>query len=235
MFTTGRQNTTISNAAGHARSRTPPAGRSCRCPTRATAGARVNLREAFKGPGQLLGPVDLDTQGYSDVWSNNISDVAIRARQQEDAAEAAAWQATKVAKGWTNGLPADASDIDKSDYAIGTRREQARNARVYTGSLTKRGEGTLFLTGAETWHGKTTVSAGKLSVIGSHASPIDVAGGTLGGSGSVAGGIDVACGVLRARSRAGGGGAHHRRAGRARQRPQHRRGTSASAPRVASP
>ena len=121
------------------------------------------------------------------MWSNDISDVAIQARQQEDAAEATAWQATKVAKGWTNGLPPDASAIDTSDYAIGTRREAARNARVYTGSLTKAGDGTLFLTGANTWHGKTTVTAGKLSVVGSHASPIDVAGGTLGGSGTVAG------------------------------------------------
>ena len=135
------------------------------------------------------------------MWSNDISDVAIQARQQEDADEAAAWQATKVAKGWTNGLPPDASAIDTSDYAIGTRREAARNARVYTGSLTKAGEGTLFLTGANTWHGKSTVSAGKLSVVGSHASPIDVAGGTLGGSGTVAGDIDVAGGVLRPVSR----------------------------------
>ena len=131
------------------------------------------------------------------MWSNNISDVAIRARQQEDAAEAAAWQATKVAKGWTNGLPADASDIDKSDYAIGTRREAARNARVYKGSLTKSGDGTLFLTGDNTWPGKSTVTAGKLSVNGSNASPIDVTGGTLGGKGTVAGDINVTGGTLQ--------------------------------------
>ena len=67
------------------------------------------VSDAFKGPGQLLGPVKVDTHGYSDVWSNDISDVAIRARQQEDADEDAAWEATKVAKGWTNGLPRDAS------------------------------------------------------------------------------------------------------------------------------
>ena len=111
----------------------------------------------MKGPGQLLGPFDVNTRGRSDVWSNDISDVAIRARQQEDADEAAAWEATKVAKGWTNGLPPNASDVDKSDFAIGTRREQARNARVYEGSLTKRGDGTLFLTGNDSWHGTSTV------------------------------------------------------------------------------
>jgi subtilase-type serine protease len=55
----------------------------------------------------------------------------------------------------------------------------------------------LFLTGDDNWHGASAVRGGKLSVVGSHASAIDVAGGTLGGSGSVTGDIDVAAGVLR--------------------------------------
>ena len=134
----------------------------------------VSLRDAIKGPGQLLGPTNINTQGFSDVWSNDISDVAIQARQAEDAAEAAAWQATKVAKGWTNGVPADASD----DRQVRLRdrhapRDGAQRARLQ-GSLTKSGDGTLFLTGANTWTGETTVAGGKLSVNGSHTSPIDV-------------------------------------------------------------
>src|SRR4051812_40651971 len=185
MYTTGRQNNTINNAAGQA-VQNPSRGQMVEVPDNRNGWGTVNLRDAFKGPGQLLGPVDLDTHGYSDVWSNSITDAAIRARQQEDAAEATAWAATKAAKGWTNGVPADASDADKSDYAIGTRREQARSTRVYEGSLAKRGEGTLFLTGSETWHGATTVVAGKLSVNGSSTSPITVTGGTLGGGGTVA-------------------------------------------------
>ena len=125
MFTTGRQNNTISDATGAAVPN-PTRGEMVQVPDRRNGWHTPNLRDAFKGPGQLLGPFDLDTQGYDDVWSNDISDVAIRARQQEDADEAAAWEATKVARGWTQGLPADATDIDKSDFAIGTRREQAR-------------------------------------------------------------------------------------------------------------
>ena len=47
------------------------------------------------------------------------------------------------------------------------------------------------------WHGDSTVRGGKLSVVGSHASSIDVDGGTLGGSGTVERSIDVDGGVLQ--------------------------------------
>jgi len=198
MFTTGRQNATLSDPANPtAAIPNPTRAQMVQVPDVRNGWGTVNLREAFKGPGQLLGPVNLNTQGYSDVWSNNISDVAIRARQQEDADEAAAWQATKAARGWTNGLPPDASDKDKFDYDVGTRREAARNARVYAGSLNKSGDGTLFLTGDNTWTGASTVSGGKLSVNGSNASPIGVTGGTLGGKGTVAGDINVTGGTLQ--------------------------------------
>jgi autotransporter-associated beta strand protein len=188
MFTTGRQNNTISDASGTA-VQNPTRGEMVQVPDRRNGWHTPSLREAVMGPGQLLGRFDVDTRGFSDVWSNDISDVAIGARRHEDAAEDAEWEATKIAKGWTNGVPAGASDKDKSDFAIGTRREQARDARVYEG-------GTLFLTGDDTWTGTSTVRAGKLSVVGSHASPIDVRGGTLGGSGTVAEDIDVSGGVL---------------------------------------
>ncbi len=195
MFSTGRQNNTINDASGAAVPN-PGRGEMVQVPDRRNGWHTPNLRDAFKGPGQLLGPFTVDTHGYSDAWSNDISDVAIRARRQEDADEDAAWEQTKAAKGWTNGLPPGASDIDRSDFAIGTRREEAREQRIYDGSLTKRGEGTLFLTGDDTWHGDSTVRAGKLSVAGSHASSVDVAGGTLGGNGTVERSIDVEGGVL---------------------------------------
>ena len=195
MFTTGRQNATISDASG-APVPNPTRGEMVQVPDRRNGWHTPSLREVVRGPGQLVGPFEVDTRGYSDVWSNDVSDVAIRARRLQDADEAAAWQATKAEKGWTNGLPPGASDVDKSDFAIGTRRAQARDARVYEGSLTKRGGGTLFLIGDDSWQGGSTVRGGKLSVVGSHASPIDVRGGTLGGSGTVDGGIDVAGGVL---------------------------------------
>ncbi|MGH3453644.1 MAG: S8 family serine peptidase [Nocardioidaceae bacterium] len=195
MFTTGRQNATINDAQGNAVPN-PTAGQIVQVPDARNGWHTVSLREAMLGPGQLLGPTDINTKGYSDVWANDISDVAIRARQQEDATEAAAWEQTMIERGWTDGLPPDASEIDKFDFAIGTRRERARDHRVYEGSLIKRGGGTLFLAGDNTWHGESTVRGGKLSIVGSHASPIDVQGGTLSGNGTV-GSIDVTGGVLR--------------------------------------
>jgi len=195
MFTTGRQNATINDAQGNAVPN-PTAGQIVQLPDARNGWHTVSLREAMLGPGQLLGPTDINTKGYSDVWANDISDVAIRARQQEDATEAAAWEQTMIERGWTDGLPPDASEIDKFDFAIGTRRERARDHRVYEGSLIKRGGGTLFLAGDNTWHGESTVRGGKLSIVGSHASPIDVQGGTLSGNGTV-GSIDVTGGVLR--------------------------------------
>src|SRR5437667_308654 len=54
------------------------------------------------------------------------------------------------------------------------------------GSLTKTGTGTLILSGANTYSGVTTASAGALLVNGSQASSaVSVNGGTLGGTGTV--------------------------------------------------
>jgi uncharacterized Zn-binding protein involved in type VI secretion len=153
MFTTGRQNNTINDAAGTAVPN-PTRGETVQVPDRRNGWPHIQPARSRQGPGHLLEPFDVDTHGYSDVWSNDISDVAIRARRQEDADEDAAWEATKVAKGWTNGLPPDASAVDASDFAIGTRREQARDARIYEASLTKRGAGTLILTGNDTWYAR---------------------------------------------------------------------------------
>jgi autotransporter-associated beta strand protein len=63
------------------------------------------------------------------------------------------------------------------------------------GGLTKAGTGVMTLSGANTYTGATTVSAGKLSVTGSLAnSAVAVSGGTsstLGGSGTLAGAVTV--------------------------------------------
>ncbi|MFD0521999.1 S8 family serine peptidase [Paractinoplanes durhamensis] len=133
MYTTGRQNSTTNDAAGLPIPN-PTAGQIVRVPDARNGWGTPSLREALNGPGQLLGEFDVNTRGRTDVWSNDISDVAIQAREVEDATEAAAWQATKVAKGWTKGLPADATDADKADYAIGKARKRPGRAGCTPGA-----------------------------------------------------------------------------------------------------
>ena len=60
MFTTGRQNNTISDAAAVPN---PTRGQIVQVPDARNGWHTVSLREAIKGPGQLLGPIDVDTHG----------------------------------------------------------------------------------------------------------------------------------------------------------------------------
>ncbi len=68
-----------------------------------------------------------------------------------------------------------------------------------TGSLTKIGTGTLTLSGANTYPGRTTVSAGALQVSnqsgsGTGTGAVQVNAGTLSGKGIIAGGVTVGTG-----------------------------------------
>lgn len=161
LKTTGRQNATINDANGVAIA-SPTAGERTVVPDSRNGWGTVDLQAAMNGPGQFTGRFAVDTQGQNDVWSNNISDTAIKARQVEDQAEAAAWNATKAARGWQNGLPAGASADDRTDYEVGTAREAARSGRVYEGSLAKSGAGTLVLSGSNSYSGGTELSGGTL-------------------------------------------------------------------------
>ena len=148
-----------------------------------------DLDRAMKGPGQLLGTFDVQlAPGQQDVWSNNLSDTALAARQKEDAAEHQAWQQTLIDKGWTHGLASNASQQEHTDYAIGMARDAAGAQREYQGSLIKSGAGSLTLNGANTYRGATTVNGGRLNVNGSLASRVTVNNsGSLGGTGRVGG------------------------------------------------
>ncbi len=146
-----------------------------------------DLGRAMHGPGQLLGAMNVNlAAGQADVWSNSISDQALLQRQAEDRAEHAAWQQILIDKGWQNGVSANASQQDQTDYAVGNARDQAAATRIYQGSLIKSGAGSLVLNGDSTYRGATTVNGGLLAVNGTLTSAVSVNdSGTLGGSGRI--------------------------------------------------
>ncbi len=156
-------------------------------PTTTVGWGVPDLDRAMHGPGQLLGTMDVNlAAGQGDVWSNGISDKALLQRQAEDSAEHLAWQQTLKDKGWENGLGANASQQEQTDYAVGMARDAAASQRIYQGSLIKSGAGSLVLSGDSTYRGPTTVNAGVLKVDGSLVSQVTVnKGGTLGGAGRV--------------------------------------------------
>ncbi len=161
LKTTAVQNGSINNASGAAIVN-PTAGQRVVTPDDRNGWGTVSLRHAMNGPGQFTGRFAVNTQGKNDTWSNDISDVAIRGRRIEDGTEAAAWTATKIANGWENGLPASATSDQRTEYDTGVLREAARDSRVYAGSLAKSGEGTLVLSGLNTYTGGTELWGGTL-------------------------------------------------------------------------
>ena len=196
MFTTSRENATTNDAAGNQVSPNPRRGLMVAIPDSRNGWGTPNMKDAFKGPGQLLGRLAVNTQGYNDVWSNDITNVAMDYRKTEDAAEGAAWDAQVIAKGWQNGLPPGYSQNDLADYTIGMERAKARSTRNYVGSLAKSGAGNLYLRGNVSVPGATTVAGGKLGILGNHTPPVALNSGTLVGTGTIAGALTAIGGTL---------------------------------------
>ena len=125
----------------------------------------LDLGKAMFGPGQFLGNVKINLN-QNDVWSNDISDKAIKARQVEDQTEAATWATRKAELQALMQNRAGATAEEKAEYQVGLAREVARNERAaqgYVGALTKNGSGTLTLTGNNSFTGAITVNEGQLS------------------------------------------------------------------------
>ena len=196
--TTAIQNGTVNNALGVAIPN-PTAGQLVVAPDDRNGWGTISLRYAMDGPAQFMGKFAVNTQGQNDTWANNISDVAIRLRKGEDDAEATAWAARKIEMGWTNGLPANATSDERTEYETGVAREAARATRVYNGSLSKAGAGTLVLTGLNTYTGGTEVLGGTLvgrSAAAFGTGNVTVLGGRLAGATTVLGDLRNEAGTV---------------------------------------
>lgn len=138
-----------------------------------------DLDKGMYGPGQFLTHFNYSMHaGTLDVWSNDISQVALDARKAEDKA----WM-EKTANGTKldaddfkletpHGIPNIENSVISKEEAEQYRaqyykdRAEAIQAKLdgglYDGKLIKSGEGTLVMTGNNTYRGGTTVEGGKL-------------------------------------------------------------------------
>ena len=145
-----------------------------------------DLEKGMYGLGQTLGKFDYNLRSELDVWSNDISQVALDQRYREDIA----WLKSVTEDGTIDGKvvvsdnPSDyklTNDYDLAGIAdknisledakkwrleyyekrAAAIRDKINNG-LYNGSIVKRGEGTLVMTGSNTYRGSTTVEGGKL-------------------------------------------------------------------------
>ena len=145
-----------------------------------------DLEKGMYGLGQTLGKFDYNLRSELDVWSNDISQVALDQRYREDIA----WLKSVTEDGTIDGKvvvsdnPSDykltngydlAGIADKNisledakkwrleyyEKRAAAIRDKINNG-LYNGSIVKRGEGTLVMTGSNTYRGGTTVEGGKL-------------------------------------------------------------------------
>lgn len=140
-----------------------------------------DLNKGMYGPGQFLGKFDYNMANTPlDVWTNDVTQVALDQRYAEDMKWKADYEKNLAAddfvlgEDWVLGNGTDDEYdhfVDKEDAkkwrkAYYEKRLAAIEAKIkngeYDGSLVKRGEGTLIMTGNNTYRGGTTVEGGKL-------------------------------------------------------------------------
>jgi subtilase-type serine protease len=81
---------------------------------------RPNLSQAMNGPGQLLGRFEADLgAGVSDVWSKDISSVALARRKVEEEAEVQAWKTRKAEFGVAGSIPDNLAETLAPTYMSG--------------------------------------------------------------------------------------------------------------------
>lgn len=145
-----------------------------------------DLDKGMYGPGQFLGKFEYNMAKDSlDVWSNDISNVALDQRKAEDDAWMTATKnGTELAYGdiitgkdfVVKDGDGEVTESERTSHIVGehekatllaayAERAQAikdKRANGYKGTLVKQGEGTLIMTGNNSYAGTTTVEGGTL-------------------------------------------------------------------------
>ena len=160
-----------------------------------------NLQKGMYGPGQFLSKFDYNLSG-TDVWSNDITNVALNARKAEDQEWLNNYDKNLNADDFVlgDGFIVEDGDDDPTNHIISKedaqkwrkayfeKRKAAIEARMandgdgYKGALIKRGQGTLIMTGTNSYEGGTKVLEGNLFGFSESfgAAPVEVSGGTFG-------------------------------------------------------
>ncbi|MEQ5126130.1 autotransporter Pta [Providencia alcalifaciens] len=142
-----------------------------------------DLEKGMYGPGQFLGKFEYQLDAVPlDVWTNDISQAALDQRETEDLAWLADYKANGIDAGGDYNLGTDfvvndgnpdptSHIVDKEDakkwrqeyYQKRAEAIQAKiDAGLYDGALVKTGQGSLVMTGDNTYRGGTTVEQGSL-------------------------------------------------------------------------
>lgn len=164
-----------------------------------------DLEKGMYGPGQLLGKFEYEmAAGSFDVWSNDIGAEALKQRKAEEEA----WvKSVTTELGAVDPELVGDYELGESVEVVGLeddsiteeeakqwrtaylqKRVDAINARLttgdkYQGSIVKKGEGTLVMTGSNSYEGTTKVEAGTLLAFAESVGTDDtvtVSGGTFG-------------------------------------------------------
>ena len=196
MFTTGRQNATINDASGAAVPN-PTAARWCRFPTGATAGTRPTSGTPSRARASSSGPSRSTRTGTATCGrTTSPTSPSAHVSRRMPTRTPPGRRPRSRRDGPMACRPARATSTSRTSPSARAARRRARRASTRAASRSAARE-PCSSPAMTRWHGESTVRAGKLSVVGSHAGSIDVDGGTLGGSGSVERSIDVDGGVLQ--------------------------------------
>jgi len=137
----------------------------------------------------------LDTQGYNSIWSNDIKEIKAGLIAPDSTESDLKDRYQYYYYNWINGnagtVTAETAALTQSYIDYFNNNVEASGLKGLSVGLLKQGNGTLALTGANTYKGSTVVDGGAIALTGSVAGDAyTLAGGTFTGTGTINGNLD---------------------------------------------